>query len=86
MPQKTKKYELNKDKAGEIMIAIEELTKELRYPPSRRQIQERLGYSSTSILQYWLERMRDAGYIIWDRGISKSLVITKKGQYHKPRR
>ena len=47
------------------------------YAPSVRDIAEGCGISSSSIVQYHLNALERGGYIHRDRGISRSIRVTR---------
>lgn len=67
-------------KARRILNSISRLWKKKGYPPTRRDIMEDAGISSTSIVQYWMAKMRDDGLVDWDDGIGHSVTVTRKGK------
>jgi|APIni6443716594_1056825.scaffolds.fasta_scaffold178765_1 repressor LexA len=48
------------------------------YPPSIREIGEKTGVTSTSVVNYYLEQLEKWGYIERDRRISRGLRVTDK--------
>jgi len=48
------------------------------YPPSIREIGEKTGISSTSVVNYYLDQLEKMGYIERDRRISRGVRLTDK--------
>jgi repressor LexA len=48
---------------------------DMGYPPSIREIGEKTGISSTSVVNYYLEQLEGWGYILRDRRISRAIRI-----------
>ena len=48
------------------------------YPPSIREIGEKTGISSTSVVNYYLDQLQKMGYIERVRGISRGVKMTEK--------
>ncbi len=61
-----------------ILAYLEEFIREKGYPPSIRQIQEALGISSTSVVDYNLTVLEKRGLIERDRRSSRSIRLTPK--------
>ncbi len=47
------------------------------YPPSIRDIQEGLGYRSTSAVRFVLTELRRDGFINWVDGKARTITLTK---------
>ena len=63
------------DKHHKIMDLLHEYTQKEGYPPSIREICERTGITSTSVVNYYLNQLEEWGYIERDRRISRGLRI-----------
>ena len=63
------------EKHHKIMDLLHEYTQKEGYPPSIREICERTGITSTSVVNYYLNQLEDWGYIERDRRISRGLRI-----------
>ena len=66
-----------------ILKYIQEYVDERGYPPSIREIGDRVGISSTSVVDYNLRALERDGYIRRDREVSRGLeVVGGKGARH----
>ena len=63
------------EKHKKIMDLLREYAEKEGYPPSIREIGERTGITSTSVVNYYLEQLEKWGYIERDRRISRGLRI-----------
>jgi len=63
------------DRHIKIMGLLQEYSEKEGYPPSIREIGERTGITSTSVVNYYLEQLEKWGYIERDRRISRGLRI-----------
>lgn len=59
-----------------ILEFLQEYQRENRYPPSIREIGERTGISSTSVVNYYLDQLEKGGFIQRDRKISRGVRLT----------
>ena len=59
-----------------IMKAIKRYQAQKGYPPSIREIQAIAGISSTSLVDYHLDRLEEIGFIERDRGVSRGVRLT----------
>jgi repressor LexA len=66
------------DRHKKIMGLLQEYAEKEGYPPSIREIGERTGISSTSVVNYYLEQLEKWGYIERDRRISRGLRIVRE--------
>ena len=66
------------DKHIKVLHVLHTYTEKHGYPPTIREICERAELSSTSVANYYLERLEEKGYIQRDRGISRGLKVTLK--------
>jgi len=57
---------------------IERFTVDSGYPPSIREIGKNVGISSTSVVNYNLNRLVDEGYLSRDKKVSRGIRMTKK--------
>lgn len=57
---------------------IERFTVDSGYPPSIREIGKDVGISSTSVVNYNLNRLVDEGYLTRDKNVSRGIRMTKK--------
>lgn len=67
-----------------ILEYIEEFTLRKGYPPAIRQIGDAVGISSTSVVNYHLNILEEAGYIIRDRTISRGIRLVSSEQGLSP--
>src|SRR5437762_2112749 len=70
-----------------ILKYIEEYVDERGYPPSIREIGDRVGISSTSVVDYNLKVLERDGYLRRDREVSRGLELIgpSKGKQAEPR-
>jgi repressor LexA len=66
------------DRQIRILDYIQEFNTENGYPPSIRQIGKSVGISSTSVVNYNLNRLVDEGYLSRDQNVSRGLRLTDK--------
>jgi repressor LexA len=57
---------------------IERFTVDSGYPPSIREIGKNVGISSTSVVNYNLNRLVEEGYLTRDKKVSRGIRMTKK--------
>jgi repressor LexA len=57
---------------------IEKFSNQSGYPPSIREIGKAVGISSTSVVNYNLNRLVDEGYLDRDQNVSRGIRITEK--------
>ena len=57
---------------------IQQFSEENGYPPSIRQIGKKVGISSTSVVNYNLNRLVEEGYLSRDQNVSRGLRLTEK--------
>jgi len=62
-----------------ILEFLREYQAENKYPPSIREIGEKTGISSTSVVNYYLEQLEREGLIERDRGISRGVPRAHSG-------
>ena len=72
------------DRQKNILKYIEAYVDERGYPPSIREIGDRVGISSTSVVDYNLRVLERDGYLRRDREVSRGLELTStsRGQRH----
>src|SRR5437762_3306600 len=75
------------DRQKNILKYIEAYVDERGYPPSIREIGDRVGISSTSVVDYNLKVLERDGYIRRDREVSRGLELVgnAKGKQMQPR-
>src|SRR3954462_14561511 len=67
-----------------ILKYIESYVDERGYPPSIREIGDRVGISSTSVVDYNLRVLERDGYIRRDREVSRGLELVSNQRGNKP--
>jgi len=65
------------DKHKKIIEVLKSFTEENGYPPSIREICTHANISSTSVANYYLDRLESLGYIERDRRVSRGLRLAK---------
>ena len=75
MARKAKKGLSEKHK--KIIEVLQSFTDENGYPPSIREICTEANISSTSVVNYYLDRLENLGYIERDRRVSRGLRLVK---------
>jgi len=65
------------DKHKKVLNVLKYYNEEVGYPPTIREICDRANLSSTSVANYYLERLEEKGYIERDRGVSRGLRLVK---------
>lgn len=58
-----------------ILDFLEEYQKENKYPPSIREIGEKTGISSTSVVNYYLDQLEKQGLIERDRKVFRAVCV-----------
>lgn len=64
-----------------ILDFLSEYQRENRYPPSIREIGEKTGISSTSVVNYYLDQLEKKGLIERDRKISRGVRVANSNSY-----
>ena len=49
------------------------------YPPSVRDLRKRTGFSSTSVVAYWLDACESGGLLVRERGAQRAITLTAAG-------
>ena len=75
MARKAKKGLSEKHK--KVLDVLEKFNNEFGYPPSIREICNQANISSTSVANYYLDRLEKLGYIERDRRVSRGLRLVK---------
>jgi repressor LexA len=75
MPRKRSKGLSERQK--KILEILERFQTQNGYPPSIREICEKTGISSTSVVNYYLDQLEEMGYIERDRRVSRGVRIMK---------
>ena len=65
------------DKHKRILEVLERYTDQNGYPPSIREICSRANISSTSVANYYLDRLEELGYIERDRQVARGVRLVK---------
>jgi len=65
------------DRKRRILEFLSEYQVQFGYPPSIREIGERTGISSTSVVNYYLDQLEKAGYIERESHISRGIRVMK---------
>ncbi|MEX0788446.1 MAG: transcriptional repressor LexA [Anaerolineales bacterium] len=66
------------DRQRRIMEFIQKWTTDSGYPPSIREIGEAVGISSTSVVNYNLNRLVEEGYLDRDQNVSRGIRLTDR--------
>ena len=60
-----------------ILEYVEDYQKQYSYPPSIREIGDRTGITSTSVVNYYLAQLEKQGYIQREKNISRGIRVLK---------
>lgn len=66
------------DRQRRMLDFIVSFTEDSGYPPSIREIGKAVGISSTSVVNYNLNRLVDEGYLDRDQNVSRGIRLTEK--------
>jgi repressor LexA len=66
------------DRQGRMLEFIQRFSEQNRYPPSIREIGEAVGISSTSVVNYNLNRLVEEGYLDRHQNVSRGIRLTDK--------
>ena len=50
------------------------------YPPAIRELMERTGFSSTSVVAYWLDACESVGLLVREPGLARAIILTAAGR------
>ena len=50
------------------------------YPPTIRDLVVRTGFSSTSVVTYWMDACESAGLLVREPGLSRAITLTAAGR------
>lgn len=75
MPRKRSKGLSERQK--KILEALERFQEQYGYPPSIRELCDDTGISSTSVVNYYLDQLKEMGYIERDRRVSRGVRLLK---------
>ena len=70
------------DKHKRVLDVLERYTDQHGYPPSIREMCSRANISSTSVANYYLDRLEELGFIERDRRVSRGVRVIKS--YSEP--
>ncbi len=70
------------DKHKRVLDVLERYTEQHGYPPSIREMCSQANISSTSVANYYLDRLEEQGYIERDRRVSRGVRVIKS--YSEP--
>jgi repressor LexA len=65
------------DRHKRILEVLDSYTEQYGYPPSIREICKRANISSTSVANYYLDRLEELGYIERDRQVARGVRLVK---------
>jgi len=65
------------DRHRRILEVLDSYTEQYGYPPSIREICKRANISSTSVANYYLDRLEELGYIERDRQVARGVRVVK---------
>jgi len=60
-----------------ILQELEKFQQKFGYPPSIREICDKAGISSTSVVNYYLDQLEEMGYIERDQGVSRGIRLIR---------
>lgn len=63
-----------------ILVVVENFQRQYGYPPSIREICDKTGITSTSVVNYYLEQLEERGYIERDGRVSRGIRLLHGGQ------
>ncbi len=66
------------DRQRKILEFIQSFSEQYGYPPSIREIGRAVGISSTSVVNYNLNRLVEEGYLSRDQNVSRGIRLTEK--------
>lgn len=66
------------ERQEKILRFLQQFADEFGYPPSIREIGKAVGISSTSVVNYNLNRLVDEGYLDRDENVSRGIRLTEK--------
>jgi repressor LexA len=72
-----KKSKTLSDRQKRILAVLEKFQAENGFPPSIREICDQANISSTSVVNYYLERLQELGYIERERQVSRGIRLLK---------
>ena len=67
-------------KMREIGVFVRKFSREHGYAPSYRDLQEGCDISSTSVVQFYLNKMRGEGLLFYANGVSRTVRLTDDGK------
>ncbi|MYE33033.1 MAG: hypothetical protein F4X80_10360 [Chloroflexi bacterium] len=63
-----------------VIGAIARHTAAQGYAPSMQEIMDETGFSSTSVVMYWLRRCEEAGLLVRGRRMARAVALTEAGR------
>ena len=75
-----KKIFYSPERKIETLMFIVDFTKQRGYPPSVREIGNKIGFSSSSSIHKFIRECIDEGYIDLDERIPRSIRVSKMGK------
>lgn len=75
-PSKAQRLAESGGRRADVLACIRDFIGKNRYPPSVRDIQQALGISSTSVVDYHLERLEETGHIMRTSHKARSIRVT----------
>ncbi|MFM8320595.1 MAG: transcriptional repressor LexA [Chloroflexota bacterium] len=68
------------ERQKKILEVLQSFQQEFGYPPAIREICQRAGISSTSVVNYYLDQLEEMGYIQRDGGVSRGIRVLKSAE------
>lgn len=62
-----------------VLAAIEAFWRDHGYSPNIREVAAACGYHGTGAAEHHIRKLREAGYITWERGLSRTIVLVRRG-------
>lgn len=69
--------EILEERQKDLCVFIRQYTEKNSFPPTIREIGQALGWKSTSSVKHHLDQLRQAGYLQWTEGKSRSILLTE---------
>jgi len=66
------------DRSAEVLRYVREHTERVGIPPTRREIRDAVGLSSTSTVDYWLQRLVEAERVRIIPRVSRGILVTDR--------
>lgn len=55
-------------------------SREERFAPTLRDVAEACDIGSTSVVAYWYRQLRQAGFVTYEDGLTRTIVLTPEGE------